>query len=827
MILSKALEVLGLESWEPDRLAHRLSAESVVLGPDGVQRLGQLLDGSSEFVETDAGWIAVGNHLNGTTWTTQLSATDADIGVLPDDPDLTLLGWWVMDTALALDGKPDLVQATSYEEEPEGTTGPSGWLQGLGDSAVEVSIEKRSLRLTKSRVQVPVTEALTAAFRATFDARADHDELATGFEGSNPTPLVHMTVEDLLWEALVTHRSAFTAAPIPPINDVIAAAGLERFDRIVANVGFDWDALHRWHLRNRLGSVHKLDDNALDAAELVIGASAGFVEDGRLALAGDDSEHGAAQLLATCLVVPGTINALWGHHLDDDTDPAELGDFARMLLGHVEGPVRAGALWLSGRCSDVIGEPSDAEAALTEAVEAFPEFGPALSALAAFAADRGDSANAVRLLRRAGVANSDELLEEVQGYALWRAAPTAGRNEPCPCGSGRKYKHCHLGSEQLPLIERGPWLYAKARRYARDNRHRPLIGHVARLVSEASGRDGHFLLDLLDSELVADLVLCEAGVFDDFVAERSMILPDDEALLAAQWQLVDRSIFEIERVERDHLKLRDLRTGDRITVTNTNSETSTGKGTLMVGRPLPIAGTWRAYPGFVPIGGPLVDEILAALDEPDPFELAELIGRCLAPTVMANTDGHALVFHEVTYRVSDIDAVRAALASGGFRDDGSNTFTLVRDSKNQKDTIVVVVALDGDKLEVSVNSDERLHEAQRLVAEFIPAAVLLDHDIRQLDELLAEGDSPTRAPVTQPDMSNPEMAAVLDQYMRDLEQRWLDDEIPALKGATPRQAAADPIGRIALERLLDQMDTDGIRGGATFDVDRIRRALGM
>jgi preprotein translocase subunit SecA len=24
-----------------------------------------------------------------------------------------------------------------------------------------------------------------------------------------------------------------------------------------------------------------------------------------------------------------------------------------------------------------------------------------------------------------------------------RAVPKVGRNEPCPCGSGRKYKHCH------------------------------------------------------------------------------------------------------------------------------------------------------------------------------------------------------------------------------------------------------------------------------------------------------------------------------------------------------------------------------------------------
>jgi preprotein translocase subunit SecA len=24
-----------------------------------------------------------------------------------------------------------------------------------------------------------------------------------------------------------------------------------------------------------------------------------------------------------------------------------------------------------------------------------------------------------------------------------RDTPKVGRNEPCPCGSGKKYKHCH------------------------------------------------------------------------------------------------------------------------------------------------------------------------------------------------------------------------------------------------------------------------------------------------------------------------------------------------------------------------------------------------
>jgi preprotein translocase subunit SecA len=29
-----------------------------------------------------------------------------------------------------------------------------------------------------------------------------------------------------------------------------------------------------------------------------------------------------------------------------------------------------------------------------------------------------------------------------------RAVPKVGRNEPCPCGSGRKYKHCHGALQQ-------------------------------------------------------------------------------------------------------------------------------------------------------------------------------------------------------------------------------------------------------------------------------------------------------------------------------------------------------------------------------------------
>jgi preprotein translocase subunit SecA len=34
------------------------------------------------------------------------------------------------------------------------------------------------------------------------------------------------------------------------------------------------------------------------------------------------------------------------------------------------------------------------------------------------------------------------------GSPFVRQMPKVGRNEPCPCGSGRKYKHCHGALQQ-------------------------------------------------------------------------------------------------------------------------------------------------------------------------------------------------------------------------------------------------------------------------------------------------------------------------------------------------------------------------------------------
>lgn len=74
----------------------------------------------------------------------------------------------------------------------------------------------------------------------------------------------------------------------------------------------------------------------------------------------------------------------------------------------------------------------------------------------------------------------------------------------------------------------------------------------------------------------------------------------------------------------------------------------------------------------------------------------------------------------------------------------------------------------------------------------------------------------------------PTAAGALADFMREREDRWMDESVPALGGLTPREAAGDPLGRGQLEDLLDLFDRQGTPPSAvTFDTARLRAALGV
>ena len=176
-------------------------------------------------------------------------------------------------------------------------------------------------------------------------------------------------------------------------------------------------------------------------------------------------------------------------------------------------------------------------------------------------------------------------------------------------------------------------------------------------------------------------------MFNEFIARRSALLPDDEALLATGWAMVERSLYEVIDVRGTSWTMRDVRTGDRLEISNLAANHRVGRGSHVIGRPLPVENELRSFGGFVPVGGRLVDEALDILDRGDALEVAELLGRCFAPPVIQNTDSHHMNFHELTWRVTDQTEARAALVRAGMSDAGDQ-FVLTRGNANNDNTVI-------------------------------------------------------------------------------------------------------------------------------------------
>ena len=459
-----------------------------------------------------------------------------------------------------------------------------------------------------------------------------------------------------------------------------------------------------------------------------------------------------------------------------------------------------------------------------------PDWPLPLIDLARIAGDRGDVERGLGLLRRAGAEPDHPLVALLQAH---RAEPRRdlGRNEPCWCGSGRKYKKCHLGREQLTLAQRTNWLYEKAAQYAAFSGWRELLAEVG----YERYRHTHDLAEALDAgmadPLVMDVVLFEAGAFEEFLQVRGSLLPDDERLLAEQWLLVDRSVFEVERVSPgESVTVRDTRNGDTHEVRERTASRQLKRGQLICARVVPAGDSMQFFGGIEPVALHERDALIDLLDsEPDPMELVSTLSRRFAPATLTNTEGEPLVMCEATVHLGDPDEIEPALDETYDRVDGEEPPRWHENvDTHGMPHIRAMLERDGDTLRIETNSAERMDRVLATLVGFDPTMRVVDdsrrpiRDVREAAELAAE----LPAPDTALDPYDPDVAAMLDEFIREYEAKWLDEPIPALDGHTPRQAADDPTRRGDLIKLLDSFPADDDTPGR-MSVARLRSALGL
>ena len=74
-------------------------------------------------------------------------------------------------------------------------------------------------------------------------------------------------------------------------------------------------------------------------------------------------------------------------------------------------------------------------------------------------ADTAAQVHAFWLEQRRAALNRGEAPAIMPSRTPVRNPGKVGRNEPCPCGSGKKYKHCHGGSGPAAPLPEKQWLH--------------------------------------------------------------------------------------------------------------------------------------------------------------------------------------------------------------------------------------------------------------------------------------------------------------------------------------------------------------------------------
>jgi SEC-C motif-containing protein len=451
---------------------------------------------------------------------------------------------------------------------------------------------------------------------------------------------------------------------------------------------------------------------------------------------------------------------------------------------------------------------------------------------------------------------------------------TTGRNDPCPCGSGRKFKRCCLGN-----VEASAAAYTREERQAALDRllRLSMRQEFVHLRADAEAEFwGEWRAQRSEDDLRRAIELDESHVaFQEWFAF-DYRLPGGSTLIEL---LLDREGDRLrtgeqrylERMRESHLRpyevtgvrldegldLRDLWTGQTIQVREKQATHQLVQWDLLIARVVlgehgvpVIDGYLYLLPATV--ADPLLRRLRHEHQEftrlsPD-ADLAEFFKQsapipfhfwldqvALRPLpTMVSAEGDELSFGKTVFDVLDAGALAAALASHpalDLQDDGSYVWFEDLDSAPKppvRSSGVMIssqrwppedgpmrrglgtVIVKGGRLVLETMSRERAKRGRRLLEEAAGRAIKFKATRYESVERAMER---VRARPRSKDPGIPPeiQAELVQQFMEQHYRSWPDQPLPALGNRTPREAAKLGSARPALIALLKEMEVMAAR----------------
>ena len=610
------------------------------------------------------------------------------------------------------------------------------------------------------------------------------------------------------------------AKPVLPLTELLDAAGLESRGSEYAHDESVWVA--REILGAALEISEQLDDSNLRMQAMKV----------LTCFWNGERNHGKLREALASLRIPAIASTIGNVLVGDETDSLcldEIDGFLAALLMVGSNTYDCAAVhWLAALVAENRRDLVTAQARLERAVESDPNWPLGLDRLAWYLSDRGDANRAVKLWQRlAEYQDVDVDLREVGKFATGEG-PSLGRNEPCWCGSGRKFKQCHLGRPTLaPLVDRVSWLYRKGVAYLEHNAQDSMQQSYELALIRAGGDSSESAIDkAFEDPLLVDVMFSEEGWFESFVDERGPLLPDDEALLARAWCYTQRTLFEIEEVHiGEGLIVRDLRSAEVIEVRERAFSYQAQKGIVICARALPDGVSHQFFGGMFYVTPGYEGQLLDLLDEGDGEGILEWVSASEKPPTVQNRESESLVFCKAVVEGDDIGQMREALDEMFIIED-KDKWRQVFELANGESVLRASICLVGKSIQIDTNSVERMDRVLEMLENKVSGYRLVSNERKEFDFAdLPQGDRPKQERI-----DDPKLREYMKKFIAEQELKWCDEEIPALGGITPRQAAQDPTRRESLDRLLLSYERDSDEEDEELIMQyppRLRKLLGI
>lgn len=440
-----------------------------------------------------------------------------------------------------------------------------------------------------------------------------------------------------------------------------------------------------------------------------------------------------------------------------------------------------------------------------------------------------------------------------------------GRNEPCPCGSGKKYKRCCLPKSYNPIV-------------AEDSIKETLVREIRKFIAKRFSDDvedafnffwedfdlgkylekGYYEYAEINFHewLVHDWVPFDDGktIVDHFIKNNLRLTADELKILNMMNKSVI-SLYEIQEVFPDKgFMLKDLLMGGEYDVSEKLATQALRKWDIFATRLMILDSKFVMSGCLYPY--PLIEKesIINYIKEEfkyfredykdagmDDFlkSDSDIFNFLWCDTIInmpkmdiVTKDGEPLIFTKSVFEIKDRDAVVDRLKKvKGLKPENDGFVWLSALRKDGSASVQGNISITDNELILECTTEKRHNKGKNLIIKHLSDLIIHKTDsFQEPHEAIASmKDTPQQEIDSKVPMEIQQK--LYTELMQKHYEKWLTDKLPALDGRTPMEAVKTEEGKLKVTDLLKWLDNSEERnrreGRPYFDITWMWKRLNL